>query len=177
VRFSKTTIDGVVTVDLERIEDERGYFARAWCSREFAEHGLTVAFVQENVGFSPRRGTLRGLHYQRNPWEEVKLVRCVRGAVWDVALDLRSDSASFGEWFGVELSAENGRMLVVPEGCAHGYLTLTDDVDLRYLTSQYYEPDAAAGARFDDPAFSIEWPGDVRMVSGNDRSWPLWAEQ
>ncbi len=166
----------MVVVEIEAIEDERGFFARAWCRREFEEQGLRTSFVQENIGFNTRRGTLRGLHFQAPPHVEVKLVRCVRGAVWDVALDLRSDSPTFGRWFGTDLGADDRKMLHVPEGCAHGYLTLTDDAEIRYLTSQFYAPDAAGGVRYDDPAFAIEWPGEVRLVSGQDRGWPLWSD-
>jgi dTDP-4-dehydrorhamnose 3,5-epimerase len=173
VRFRETELSGVVVVSLEKIEDERGFFARSWCSREFAEQGLQSTFVQENVGFNIRRGTLRGLHYQEHPYEEVKLIRCVAGAIWDVALDLRADSPTYGQSVGAELTAENNEMLYVPAGFAHGYLTLSDDATMRYFTSQFYEPQAARGVRYDDPAFAIDWPAEVRLVSEQDRSWPL----
>src|SRR5262249_345575 len=145
----------------DRIEDERGFFARSWCRREFAENGLDVEFVQENVGFSVAAGTVRGLHFQNAPFSEVKLVRCTAGAVWGVAVDLRADSPTFLHSTAVELSAERGNMLYVPEGCAHGYLTLTDRAEVRYLTSQYYAPDAVAGVRYDDAALGIRWPREV----------------
>jgi dTDP-4-dehydrorhamnose 3,5-epimerase len=175
VRFLPTEVEGAYVVELEPIEDERGLFARAWCAREFSENGLETAFVQENVGFSGRAGTLRGLHFQRAPHDEVKLVRCTAGAVWDVAVDLRDDSPTYRRSTGVELSAAARNMLYVPRGCAHGYLTLTDDAETRYLTSQYYAPDAASGVRYDDPALDIPWPADVVVASEADRSWPLLA--
>ncbi len=175
MRFGRTEIEGVVVVEVDTIEDGRGFFARAWCSREFEEQGLHASFVQENIGFNMRRGTLRGLHFQARPHEEVKLVRCVRGAVWDVALDLRPESPTLGRWVGTELSAENRKMLHVPEGCAHGYLTLTDDAEIRYLTSQFYAPEAAGGVRYNDPAFAIQWPAEVLLLSDQDRGWPLWG--
>jgi dTDP-4-dehydrorhamnose 3,5-epimerase len=172
VRFTPAGIQGVWVIDLEKRSDERGYFARAWCEREFADHGLSTRIAQVNVGASPQAGTLRGLHYQLAPHAEVKLARCPRGAVYDVAVDLRPESPTFRRWHGCELSAENGRMLYVPEGCAHGYLTLTDDAELMYFTSVPYAPDAARGVRHDDPAFSIAWPAPVRTISSADAGWP-----
>jgi dTDP-4-dehydrorhamnose 3,5-epimerase len=171
VKFEATPIDGVLVVSIEPIEDERGFFARTWCAQEFADQGLSSSFVQENVGYNVHAGTLRGLHFQRAPHEEVKLVRCTAGAVFDVAVDLRPGSAGRGRWFGRELSAEEHNMLYVPEGCAHGYLTLTDAAEIRYLTSRAYSPQAATGVRYDDPAFGIEWPAEIRLVSEQDRSW------
>jgi dTDP-4-dehydrorhamnose 3,5-epimerase len=165
-------VDGVVAIDLEPRADERGLFARAWCRREFGEHGLHADFVQENVGFTHTAGTIRGLHFQRPQFEEVKLVRCTAGSIWDVAADLRPTSATFLQWVGIELSAERRNMLYVPEGCAHGYMTLTDDAEVRYLTSQFYAPDAVGGVRYDDEALGIRWPRPVTLVSEQDRSWP-----
>jgi len=173
MRFISTKLDGVHIVELDRLTDERGFFARVWCPHEFAEHGLNSRVAQSNIGYSERRGTLRGMHYQIAPHEEAKLVRCTRGAVYDVALDLRLDSGTYLEWFGVELTADNARMLYVPPGCAHGYLTLTDGTELFYQTSEFYEPSAARGVRYDDPAFAIEWPIEVLVVSEQDRGWPL----
>lgn len=171
--FEATELPGAFVVDLEPIEDERGFFARSWCASEFAQNGLDAVFVQENVGFSSRRGTLRGLHFQHAPHAEAKLVRCTRGAVWDVALDLRPESSATGRWVGVELSADNRRMLYAPAGCAHGYVTLTDQTEVRYLASRPFAPEAADGVRYDDPAFEIAWPVEVVVVSERDRSWPL----
>lgn len=160
-------------IELEPIEDERGFFARSWCRREFAENGLHASFVQENVGLSVRAGTLRGLHFQRPPFEEAKLVRCTAGAVWDVSVDLRPDSSTYRRWASVELSAHRRNMIYVPEGCAHGYLSLTDGAEIRYLTSRFHAPDAAYGVRYDDPALAIEWPTKIRLVSERDRAWPF----
>ena len=176
VRFEPTPIDGVCVVEIEPIADERGFFARSWCAREFAEHGLEASFVQENVGSSIRAGTLRGLHFQREPFAEAKLVRCTTGAVWDVAVDLRPGSETLHRWFGIELAARAHNMLYVPEGCAHGYLSLQDGAEVRYLTTQFYEPAAAFGVRYDDPAFGISWPSEVRVISEQDRGWPLAGE-
>ena len=172
MKFTPASIEGAYVIDLEKRADERGYFARAWCEHEFAVHGLGTRIAQVNVGVSTKAGTLRGLHYQQAPHGEVKLARCARGAVYDVAVDLRPASPTFGRWHGCELSAENGRMLYVPEGCAHGYLTLRDDTELTYFTSAPYAPDAARGVRHDDPAFSIAWPRTVTTISSQDAGWP-----
>ena len=172
VRFEPTTVAGVYTIELDLIEDERGFFARAWCAREFDEHGLETRFVQANLGFNRRRGTLRGLHFQLPPHDEVKLVRCSRGAVWDVAVDLRESSTTYLRWFGAQLDEQNRRALYVPRGCAHGYLTLVEDSELLYQTSAFYMPAAAAGVPYDDPSLAIEWPDEPVVVSEQDRSWP-----
>jgi dTDP-4-dehydrorhamnose 3,5-epimerase len=163
-------------IDIDPLEDERGFFARAWCAREFAEHGLSSSFLQENIGFSSSAGTLRGLHFQRSPFEEAKLVRCTAGSAWDVAVDLRRGSPTYASWVGVELTAERRNMLYVAEGCAHGYITLADATEVRYLTSQFYEPEFVAGIRFDDASIGIDWPRAVTSVSDQDRSWPSLAE-
>lgn len=173
MRFEGTRIPGVHIVRIEPHEDERGHFARTWCEREIRAAGLDSRVAQINTGFSHTRGTLRGMHFQRPPDEEIKFVRCTRGRVYDVALDLRPGSGTYGEWLGVELSADNGRMLWIPEGCAHGYQTLEDRSELLYTTSAFYAPESASGVRYDDPAFGIEWPIDVTVVSEADRSWPL----
>jgi dTDP-4-dehydrorhamnose 3,5-epimerase len=146
---------------------------RVWCAREFAEHGINFVPVQANMGFSVRKGTVRGMHFQTEPALEAKLVRCTRGAIWDVVLDLRPDSPSYAKWYGIELSAENGRMLYLPEHCAHGYQTLEDSTEMHYMASQYYAPNASRGVRFDDPAFDIHWPLSAEAVSEQDRNWPL----
>ncbi len=173
LRLRGTGLPQVFVVEMDLHEDERGAFGRAWCRREFEAMGLSTELAQINVGFSKRRGTLRGLHYQRPPFGEVKLVRCTRGAVFDVAVDLRSGSPSFARWVGVELTMDNRQMLYVPPGCAHGYLTLTDDAEITYLTSEYYRPETALGVRFDDPAFTIDWPLPVSVISERDLAWPL----
>ncbi len=171
--FTRTDIEGVVVVGLEPFGDERGSFARIWCEEELAEHGLTAHLSQCSLSRNTHAGTLRGLHFQRAPHEEAKLVRCVRGAIFDVALDLRPGSPTHRRWFGVELSAENGLALFVPEGCAHGFQTLTDDSEVLYLISHPYTADAASGVRWDDPAFAIAWPdAPARTLSDRDRDWP-----
>lgn len=171
--FNQTKLPGVVLIELERRRDDRGFFARQWCIEEVARAGLNPLLSQINVARSTAAGTLRGIHYQVAPHGESKLVRCTRGAVFDVAVDLRPDSATFRQWFGVELDAESGRSLYIPEGCGHGYITLTADTDLVYQASVPYAPASARGARFDDPAFGIDWPVRVEVISEQDRSWPL----
>lgn len=171
--FIPTAIDGVVRIELDPIRDDRGFFARAWSHDEFSEAGLGTTWVQANFGRSPRAGTLRGLHYQRDPHGEAKLVRCTRGRVLDVAVDLRPGSPTFHQWVSAELTAEGGASLFVSPGCAHGYLTLDPDTDVLYQTSARYAPDSATGVRYDDPAFGIDWGGPILVVSEADRSWPL----
>jgi dTDP-4-dehydrorhamnose 3,5-epimerase len=171
--FTPTELPDVVMVDLERREDERGFFARAWCAREFAEAGLSTDLVQCNLSFNEERGTLRGMHFQRAPHAEAKLVRCTRGAIFDVAIDLRPDSPTHTRWVGVELTADNRRALYVPEGFAHGYQTLADGTETFYQVSEWYTPDFEGGVRWDDPAFGIEWPlPDDPVLSPKDAGWP-----
>jgi len=169
--FVETELPGAYLIELERREDQRGYFARAWCEREFAVHGLETRFVQVNLGHNLRRGTVRGMHFQRAPYAEVKLVRCTRGALYDVIIDLRPESPTYRRWIGVELSAANGRALYVPRGFAHGYQTLEDNTDLMYQTSEFYVAEAARGVRYNDPAFGIAWPLAVSLVSEADANW------
>lgn len=170
--FRETPVAGAFVIEPERRIDERGYFARVFCDHELADRGLDGSVRQINTGFSPRAGTLRGMHYQIEPHAEVKIVRCVRGAVFDVVLDLRRDSPTYARWHGVDLTAENGLQLYLPKGTAHGYLTLTDDSELVYSTSSPYAPDAARGVRYDDVAFGIQWPAAIRVISAADSSWP-----
>jgi dTDP-4-dehydrorhamnose 3,5-epimerase len=172
MRFLETGVIGAWGVDPEPHEDDRGRFFRAWCSREFSEHGISFLPVQANMGFSKRKGTIRGMHFQREPALEAKLIRCTRGSMFDVVLDLRPESPTYGKWHGTELSADNGRMLYVPELCAHGYQTLEDGTEMYYMTSQFYSPSAADGIRFDEPEFAIEWPLAATVVSEQDRNWP-----
>ncbi|MCC7207671.1 MAG: dTDP-4-dehydrorhamnose 3,5-epimerase [Anaerolineae bacterium] len=171
--FTETPLPGVVLVELERRADARGSFARAFCAREFAEHGLNPTVAQCNLSATARRGTLRGMHYSIPPAAEAKLVRCVRGAIYDVTLDLRPESPSFGTWYAVELSARNGLALFIPEGCAHGQQALVDDVEVFYQMSEFFVPDVQRGVRYDDPAFGIVWPLPVTEISDRDRTWPL----
>ena len=171
MRFTPTPIEGAFVIDVEPIADERGFFALSWSPREFEARGLTARLAQCNISFNPARGTLRGLHYQAQPHEEAKLVRCTAGAVFDVLVDLRRGSPTFRRWVGHELTATNRRMLFVPEGCAHGYLTLADDSEVFYQVSAEYVPALARGVRWDDPAFGIEWPEAPRVMLERDRGY------
>jgi dTDP-4-dehydrorhamnose 3,5-epimerase len=159
-------------VELEPRRDERGFFARLWCEDEFTRAGLNPRIAQINTARSAAAGTLRGMHFQLAPHAEAKLVRCTRGAVFDVAVDLRADSPTFLQWFGTDLDEESGRMLYIPEGCAHGYLTLKFNTDLTYQTSVPYAPKSARGVRYNDPAFGIVWPQPVKVISQQDLDWP-----
>lgn len=167
--FTEAPLSGAFLIDLERRGDDRGFFARAFCEREFAAHGLATRFVQMNDSLSAQRGTLRGMHYQLAPRAETKLVRCVRGALYDVILDLRRDSPTFGRSFGAELTAENRRTMYVPKGFAHGLITLTDDVEAMYLVDEFYSPEHERGVRWNDPRFEIAWPIAPAVVSDKDR--------
>ena len=173
MKFTPANVRDAWIVDIEPRSDERGFFARTMCSDEFARHGLKSNFVQQNVSTSAERGTIRGMHYQLPPHSEVKLVRCVRGAILDVIIDLRSDSPTFMQHAAVELAAETYRMLYVPEGFAHGFQTLTDDIEVTYLVTAAYAPNAERGVRYNDPAFGIDWPLPVSSISPKDASWPL----
>lgn len=168
-----TSVEGAFLIEPSVLSDERGFFLRAFCAQTFAEFGLETDFVQSNLAGSVHRGTLRGMHYQVAPYEEAKLVRCVRGSIYDVVLDLRPASATLGQWFGSELSSENRKMLYVPPGCAHGYLTLASNTEVYYLVSAPYSPQSERGVRWDDPKFSIEWPQTSGLtLSDKDRAWP-----
>ena len=170
--FKKTKISGVYLLEPERLTDERGFFARMWCQSEFTEHEIDPRIVQCNLSFNPHQGTLRGMHYQRAPHEETKIVRCSMGAIFDVALDLRRDSPTFKQWVGAPLTAENREMLVIPPGCAHGYLTLAHNTEVFYQMSACYAPTHGAGVRWNDPAFGIQWPGVVTTIADRDRDYP-----
>jgi dTDP-4-dehydrorhamnose 3,5-epimerase len=170
--FQETPVAGVLLIEPERIEDHRGFFARTWCRQEFEAHGLNTNLMQCSVSFNRRKGTLRGMHYQAPPHEEAKLVRCTMGAIHDVAIDLRPESVTFGAHAAVTLTSDNRLMLYIPEGCAHGFLTLEDDVEVAYQMSEAYAPAAARGVRWNDPAFGIHWPGDVHVIAERDRDYP-----
>jgi len=171
--FTRSKLQDAAIIDVERRGDERGFLARVYCEREFAEHGLPTRFVQGSTIHSPHRDTLRGLHFQTVPHAENKLVRCTRGAVWVLMLDLRPGSTSYLGWHGVELSADNRRSLLVPEGFAQGYQTLVDDCEVVYQMTHEYVPAAASGVRWNDPAFGIEWPpAGERLISERDQAWP-----
>jgi dTDP-4-dehydrorhamnose 3,5-epimerase len=172
-----TAIPGVAIVEIEPHADERGFFARSWCRQEGEAHGLGLLTTQCNISFNTRLGTLRGMHSQAAPYEEIKLVRCTRGSIFDVAVDLRLESPTFGRHVGVELSADNRRALYIPEGCAHGFLTLADDAEIFYLMSAEYSPSHARGFRWNDPFFAIDWPAEVRVISERDRTYPDFTPQ
>jgi dTDP-4-dehydrorhamnose 3,5-epimerase len=170
--FLTTKLHGVFEILLEPNRDERGFFARTWCREEFGRHGLNPALAQCSISFNARKGTLRGLHYQAAPHEESKLVRCTRGAIYDVVVDLRPQSPTFKDWIAVILTAEQRNMVFVAEGCAHGFLTLEDECEVFYQMSESHEPESSRGVRWDDPSFRISWPGSVEVISDRDRTYP-----
>ncbi|WP_226346538.1 dTDP-4-dehydrorhamnose 3,5-epimerase [Agilicoccus flavus] len=172
--FTETAVDGCWIIDLKAFEDERGGFARTFCVEEFAQHGIETNVAQANMSWNAKKGTMRGMHRQIEPAAEGKLVRCVRGTIVDCCLDLREDSPTFGQNVMVELSADNRRALWIPPYCGHGYLTKTDDTEVMYQVSGMYTPGAERGQRYDDPAFGLEWPGEVTVVSEKDQNWPDW---
>jgi len=176
VRFIETELSGAFIIEPERLEDSRGFFARISCSKEFEENGLVSRFVQTSIAFNHRRGTLRGMHLQVAPHEEVKTVRCTAGSIYDVIVDLRPDSSTYRAWIGVDLSAENRRTLYVPKGFAHGYQTLEDGAEVYYEMSEYFAPESARGIRWDDPSIAIRWPdAEDRVISDKDRQLPYLA--
>ena len=170
--FRETNLKGVYLIELEKREDDRGFFARSFCREEFAAHGLNPSVAQCNVAFNHKKGTLRGLHYQVAPFEEVKLVRCTRGSLYDVCVDLRPGSPTFKRHFGAVLSSRRHNMVYIPEGFAHGLQTLEDDTEVFYQMSQVYSPESARGVRWNDPAFGIEWPAAVRTMTEKDKTYP-----
>jgi dTDP-4-dehydrorhamnose 3,5-epimerase len=172
MRFEQTKLAGAYVIELEPRADERGFFARTFCEEEFAEHGLPIRFPQCNLSRNSRAGTLRGMHYQAAPDRESKLVRCCRGAIYDVIIDLRVESATRFQWFSVELSAETGRALLVPEGFAHGFVTLQDDSDVFYHMSEFFQPIVARGLRWNDPRFDVSWPRAPDVISERDANYP-----
>ena len=176
MKFHETELQGAYLIDIEKREDERGFFARTWCEKEFKDHGLVARAVQANTSFNAKAGTLRGMHYQLAPYQESKLVRCTRGALYDVIVDLRPDSPTSKRWIGVELTASNNRMLYVPADFAHGFITLVDNTEVAYLISEFYRPGAGGGLRWDDPQFNIEWPRRVEVISDQDAGWPDFVE-
>ncbi|MGV3706126.1 MAG: dTDP-4-dehydrorhamnose 3,5-epimerase [Arcticibacter sp.] len=171
--FTETKLKGAFVIDVKRLEDERGFFGRSYCQTEFEKYGLNTSVVQANVSYNLQKGTLRGMHMQLAPFEETKLVRCTRGAIYDVIVDLRGDSATFRQWIGVELRADSYKMLYVPEGFAHGFITLEDNTDVTYQVTQFYTAGSERGYRFDDPAFGIVWPIEPLVISPKDLSHPL----
>jgi dTDP-4-dehydrorhamnose 3,5-epimerase len=172
MKFTETSLSGAYLIDIEPHCDERGFFARAWCEREFQDHGLNACVVQCNVSFNAKEGTLRGMHYQEAPFAEVKLVRCTRGAIYDVIVDMRPDSPTYRQYLGVALNPDNRTMLYVPEGFAHGFLTLADETEVFYQMSEFYSAPHSRGFRWDDPKVGIRWPEDVAVISERDRTYP-----
>jgi len=170
--FNQAKLPGAYVIDIERREDERGFFARSWCRTEFEAHGLNPNLAQCNISFNSKKGTLRGMHFQAKPYEEAKLVRCTMGSLYDVIVDVRRDSSSFKQHMGIILTSDNHKMLYVPEGFAHGFLTLEDNTEVHYQISEFHAPDYARGFRWNDPAFGIEWPADVKIISERDRNYP-----
>jgi dTDP-4-dehydrorhamnose 3,5-epimerase len=170
--FTETKIKGAFVVDITPNTDDRGFFSRSFCRKEFDAQGLSPCVAQCNISLNHKRGTIRGMHFQSSPHEEAKLVRCTRGEIFDVVVDLRPDSSTHTQWVGVRLDDRNHRMLYVPPGCAHGFQSLTDDAELMYQVSEYFAPSHAFGYRHDDPAFGIEWPLPLTVISQADRSWP-----
>lgn len=175
--FTPTELPDAAIIDVERHGDERGFLARTYCEREFADHGISFPVVQSSTIYSPRRGTLRGLHFQRDPHSEAKLVRCIQGSIYVVIVDLRPESPKRQGWLGVELSAPNQRLLYVPNGFAQGYQTLADETEVLYHMTHEYVPESASGVRWDDPAFGISWPPvEDRVISERDKAWPAYAD-
>src|SRR5689334_11417272 len=170
--FTPTELTGAFVIEPQKLEDERGFFARSWCQREFERHALNPRLVQCDISFSKTKGTLRGMHYQLSPFEEVKLVRCTRGSIYDAIIDLRRDSATFKKHFGLVLNADNHKTLYVPEGFAHGFLTLEDNTEVFYQMSEFYAPEYGRGVRWNDPTFKISWPLTPTMMSERDRTYP-----
>lgn len=172
MKFTETKLKGAYVIEVDRIEDYRGFFGRSWCQKEFAEHGLNPNLVQCNISFNLKKGTLRGMHYQAKPHEEAKLVRCVKGGIYDVIIDLRPDSPTFKDWFSVELNSENRQMIYIPEGMAHGCQTLVDNTEVFYQMSEFFCSESARGVRWDDSIFGIDWPEiSQRVISEKDRSY------
>jgi len=172
MKFTETELKGAYVIEIEKLTDERGFFARSWCRKEFEAHGLKSGVVQANVSYNIKKGTLRGMHYQITPYEETKLVRCTRGAIYDVIIDLRPDSVTYKKWFGIELTENNYKMLFVPEKFGHGFQALKDDTEVTYQVSQLYTPGAERGIRANDPVFNIDWPLEVKVISEKDKNWP-----
>ena len=171
--FTETILKNAYVIELEKREDHRGFFARTWDKKEFEEHNLNSNLVQCNVSFSKKCGTLRGMHYQKKPFEESKVIRCVKGKIFDVIIDLRSSSSTFKKWFGVELTEENYKMLYVPEGFAHGFQTLEDNSEIIYQVSEFYTPNSELGIHWNDPEFNITWPIEEKIITEKDNSWKL----
>ncbi|HEB87794.1 MAG TPA: dTDP-4-dehydrorhamnose 3,5-epimerase [Gammaproteobacteria bacterium] len=172
MKFSKTKLDGAYVIELEKLEDNRGFFARTWCQKELEANNLAAQVAQANVSYNAKAGTLRGMHYQVSPYEETKLIRCTRGALYDVIVDLRPDSPTYKQWIGIELTADNYKMLYVPANFAHGFITLEDSTEATYFVSEFYTPGAEQGLRWNDTEFGIDWPRPAEIISDKDADWP-----
>jgi dTDP-4-dehydrorhamnose 3,5-epimerase len=170
--FTETKLKGAYVLEIKQLTDERGFFGRSWCANEMKEHGLNPDVRQANTSLSKKKGTLRGMHYQLDPYQETKLIRCTHGRIFDVIIDLRPDSPTYKDWFGIELTRDNYKMLYVPEDFAHGFITLEDDVEVTYLVTQFYTPGAEAGIRWNDPGFNIDWPMEPVIISEKDQNHP-----
>lgn len=173
--FTETKLKGAFELEIKKLEDERGFFGRSWCANEMKDHGLKSNLCQANTSFSSKKGTLRGMHFQVNPYQETKLIRCTRGAILDVIIDLRPDSTTFRQWIGVELTQDNYKMLYVPEDFAHGFITLQDNTEVTYLVTQFYTPGAEKGIRWNDPFFNIQWPFEPTVISEKDKLHPNYS--
>ena len=173
MRFTETRLKGAFIIEPERLEDERGFFARTFCQKEFEAHGLNPRLVQCNISYNKHKGTLRGIHYQVAPMAEAKLVRCTRGAFYDIIIDLRPESPTYCQWLAEELNAKNFKMIYIPEGFANGFQTLEDETEVFYQMSEFYSPEHARGVRWDDPVFGIEWPLNSKIISEKDKNYPL----
>lgn len=176
MKFTQNLLNGAYIIELEKREDERGFFARTWDEKEFEAYGIYRRPVQTNMAYSRKKGTLRGMHYQVGPYQESKLIRCTKGAIYDVIIDLRPDSSTYKKWFGVKLSEENHKMLFLPEGFAHGFLTLKDNTEVSYQVSAFYNFESERLVRFNDPAFKIKWPSKVIVISEKDKNAPDYKE-
>ena len=170
--FTETKLKGAFIIDIKRLEDERGFFARSWCQNEFEAAGLVPRIVQSNISLNIKKGTVRGMHFQTSPFEETKVVRCTKGVIVDIIVDLRPESPTHKQWISVELTENNHRMLYVPHRFGHGFQTLTETAEVFYQVSQFYSPEHASGVRYNDPAFNIQWPLEPTTISPNDRNWP-----
>lgn len=174
MKFTETKLKGAFIIEINKLEDDRGFFGRTWCKNEMKEHGLDTNICQTNISFNKVRGTLRGMHYQINPYQETKIIRCTRGAIFDVIIDLREDSPTFKQWFSIELTQDNYKMLYIPRNFAHGFITLHDNCEVAYLITQFYNPDAEAGIRWNDPMFNIKWPFEPSIISEKDKLHPYY---
>jgi dTDP-4-dehydrorhamnose 3,5-epimerase len=177
MKFTETDLKDAYIIDLERLSDDRGFFARGYCENEFKEQGIDARIVQANVSYNHQKGTMRGMHYQEEPHGEAKLVRCTKGGIYDAIIDVRRESPTYKDWIGVELNEENRRMLYVPEGFAHGFITLEDNVEVTYQVSEFYTPGAEHGIKYDDPAFNINWPVEIEVISEKDEEWAPFKSQ